>query len=88
MWQVYILECGNGSLYTGITNNLPKRLVSHASGKGAVYTRTHLPIKLVYSEVHPSKSSALKREAQIKRLSRLQKASLFLGNSRGKIGLT
>ncbi|NLX82464.1 MAG: GIY-YIG nuclease family protein [Clostridiales bacterium] len=73
---VYILECRGGSLYTGWTNNLSKRLAEHAQGKGARYTRSRLPVKLVYHEVCESASDAMKREAQIKKYSRQQKLAL------------
>jgi predicted GIY-YIG superfamily endonuclease len=69
-WLVYLLRCSDGSLYTGITNNLPKRLKAHAAGKASKYTRSRLPVKLAYSEPQKSKSAALKREAAIKRLRR------------------
>lgn len=73
---VYILQCSDGSLYTGWTDNLPKRLMAHQSGKGAKYTKGRRPVKLVYSENLPDKSSALKREWFIKKLSRKDKLIL------------
>jgi len=76
-WLVYVLRCGDGSLYTGITNDLPKRLKTHGAGKASKYTRSRLPVKLVYSEPRKSKSAALKREAAIKKLPRPHKNSLF-----------
>ena len=76
-WLVYILHCRDGSLYTGITNDLPKRLKAHNAGKASRYTRSRLPVALVYSEPQKSKSSALKREAAIKKLSRLRKDQLL-----------
>ena len=75
-WLVYILHCSDGSLYTGITNDLPKRLKAHATGRASKYTRSRLPVKLVYSEPQRSKSAALKREAAIKGLRRAQKDRL------------
>ena len=75
-WLVYALWCRDGSLYTGITNNLPKRLKAHATGRASRYTRSRLPVQLAYAEPQPSKSTALKREAAIKRLSRKQKEQL------------
>jgi predicted GIY-YIG superfamily endonuclease len=75
-WVVYALWCRDGSLYTGITNNLPKRLIAHAAGRASRYTRSRLPVQLAYAEPQPSKSTALKREAAIKRLSRKQKELL------------
>lgn len=79
MHFVYILECGDGSLYTGWTTNLEDRLRVHNSGKGAKYTRSHLPVKLLYSESFSEKSQALKREAEIKKLTRPQKEALIEG---------
>ena len=69
-WFVYLARCGDGSIYTGITNDLGARLEAHNNGKGASYTRGRPPIKLVYSETVENRSAALKREAAIKRLSR------------------
>ena len=74
---VYILRCGDGSLYTGWTKNLEKRLAAHASGKGAKYTRSRLPVELVYSEAFPSPHQAMSRERQIKTLSRREKLELI-----------
>lgn len=76
-WLVYILRCRDGSLYTGITNDLAKRLKTHAAGKASRYTRSRLPVTLVYTVPHRSKSSALKREAAIKRLTRRAKIALL-----------
>ena len=75
-WLVYLLRCSDDSLYTGITNDLPKRLQAHAAGKASKYTRSRLPVTLAYAETGPSKSAALKREAAIKRLRRAQKERL------------
>lgn len=75
-WLVYLLRCRDGSLYTGITNDLPKRLEAHAAGKASKYTRSRLPVRLAYSEPQRSKSAALKREAAIKKLSRKGKLLL------------
>ena len=75
-WLVYILRCSDGSLYTGITNDLPKRLKAHAAGKASRYTRSRLPLALAYSEPQKSKSAALKRELAIKRLRRAEKEKL------------
>lgn len=72
-WYVYILKCADGSLYTGMTNDLSKRLKQHNLAKGARYTSGRLPVELLWSEATPSKGEALKREIQIKKLSRLQK---------------
>ena len=76
-WIVYLLRCRDGSLYTGITNDLSKRLKVHAAGKASRYTRSRLPVSLAYTEPQPSKSRALKREAAIKKLSRRQKDILI-----------
>ena len=74
---VYMLRCGDGSLYTGWTNNLEQRLEAHASGKGAKYTKGRQPLALVYFEEHPDKSCALKREMEIKQLTKAQKEALL-----------
>lgn len=78
-WYVYILECGDGTLYTGITDDVQRRLAAHQAGKGAKYTRGRGPLKLRYQEVCESYSHALRREVQIKRLNRQEKLKL-LGN--------
>ena len=76
-WVCYLLRCADDTLYCGITNDLEKRLAAHNAGEGAKYTRGRLPVSVVYSEVCEDKSSALKREMQIKRLSRSAKKSLL-----------
>ncbi|MCE2725373.1 MAG: GIY-YIG nuclease family protein [Planctomycetaceae bacterium] len=76
-WLVYLLRCRDGSLYTGITNDLPKRLKAHAAGRASKYTRSRLPVRLAYKEAQRSKSAALKREAAIKRLRRAEKDRLL-----------
>lgn len=73
---VYILRCGDGSLYTGATTDVVRRLALHRSGKGAKYTRSHLPVELAYQEQMEDWPSALRREAAIKRMSRAQKLAL------------
>lgn len=73
MWFVYILLCLDNSLYTGSTNDLEKRLDTHKSGKGGKYTRSHKPLRMIYSEEFKSKSEALKREAEIKSWTRSKK---------------
>lgn len=78
-WYVYILRCGDGTLYTGITDNVPRRLAAHRSGKGAKYTRGRGPLELVYQEQVPGKSAALKREIALKRLSKSEKERLIEG---------
>ena len=79
MYYIYMLQCADGSLYTGWTTNLEERLRVHNSGKGAKYTRSHLPVTLVYYETLPDKSAALKREIEIKKLTRSQKEALIKG---------
>lgn len=79
-WYVYILRCGDGSLYCGITPDMKRRLEQHRSGKGAKYTRGRGPLELVYCEALPSHSDALKREIAIKRLTRAQKLDLIAKN--------
>lgn len=66
MWFVYVIQCSDGSFYTGATNNLKKRFLEHKTGKGGRYTRSHKPVKIVYSESFLTKSEALKKEAEIK----------------------
>jgi putative endonuclease len=75
-WLVYVLRCRDGSLYTGITNDLPKRLAAHLAGRASRYTRSRLPVTVVYTEPKGSKSTALKREAAIKKLRRSEKDRL------------
>lgn len=77
IWHVYILRCGDGSLYTGISNDVGERVKKHNAGKGAAYTRSHLPVELVWKEKVKSESAAKKREAQIKRLARKDKQILI-----------
>lgn len=74
---VYMLSCADGSLYTGWTNDLAKRLDNHQAGKGAKYTRSRLPVMLVYHETYETKSEARKRECAIKKLTRQQKQQLI-----------
>ena len=74
---VYILRCGDGTLYTGWTNDLEKRVRAHAAGRGAKYTRSRLPVELVYREAVPDRGGAMRREAQIKRLTRSEKLALI-----------
>lgn len=83
-WYLYILRCGDGSLYTGITVDVARRLEMHRSGKGAKYTRGRGPLKLVYREECSSYSEALRREREVKRLTRQQKLELIKQNSVSK----
>jgi putative endonuclease len=76
----YILSCGDGSLYTGWTNDVEKRLAAHNAGRGGKYTRGRLPVRLVYREAFASRSEAMRRESAIKRLSRAEKLALICGN--------
>ena len=76
-WYVYILRCRDDTLYTGITDDLNRRLEAHNAGKGAKYTRGRGPVKLCYSEEQESYSAALKREYAIKQLSRAEKLALM-----------
>ena len=78
IWHAYMVRCSDGTLYTGITNDLEKRIEAHNSGRdGARYTRSRRPVTLVYSEQVKSKSAAAKLEYQIKRLPRLKKNNLI-----------
>ena len=77
--MVYVLRCRDGSLYTGITNDLPRRLALHASGKASAYTRSRRPLALAYQEPLRDRSAALRREAAIRRLSRAEKLALCSG---------
>lgn len=76
-WKLYMLRCGDGSLYTGITTDVEKRLEAHRSGKGAKYTRGRGPLELVYWEECGDHSTALKRECTVKGLSRSEKMMLI-----------
>jgi putative endonuclease len=76
-WCVYILLCNDKTLYTGVTNNLEKRLRDHEAGSGAKYTRGRGPLKLLYRENHETRSQAQKREFHIKTLSRQDKLDLI-----------
>ncbi len=81
MYFVYILECGDGSLYTGISNDVERRFDEHKKGKGGHYTKSRKAVRLLYTEPHPDKSSALKREAEIKKWPREKKLSLIHGKN-------
>jgi len=78
-WWVYILECADGTLYTGATPNVRSRLIKHNKGKASKYTRSRLPVKVVWRQEHPNKSIAMKREAAIKKLTRKQKEDMIAG---------
>lgn len=77
IWYLYILRCGDDSLYTGITTDVDRRLAAHRSGKGAKYTRGRGPLSLVYRETYGSHGQALRRELEIKALSREEKLQLI-----------
>lgn len=79
MYTVYIIECADQSLYTGITTDLPRRFAEHQAGTGGHYTRAHKPVRVVYKESQPNRSAASVREAAIKRLSRTEKLTLIHG---------
>ena len=78
-WYLYILRCGDGTLYTGITTDVQKRLETHRSGKGAKYTRGRQPLELAYRETCGSHSHALRRELEVKKLTRQGKEALIAG---------
>ena len=84
-WYVYMLRCRDNSLYTGSTNNLDHRLAVHNAGKGAKYTKTRLPVTMVYRETCEDKSAALKRECAIKQLTKAQKEKLCKENQQGTL---
>ena len=83
-WYVYILRCGDDTLYTGITDDVPRRFKAHQNGKGAKYTRGRGPLTVAYTEEQPDKSAALKREIAIKKLTRPQKEVLCAGWTENK----
>ena len=79
-WFLYILQCSDQSLYTGIAKNVLHRVTEHRSGHGSKYVRSRLPVKLVYSKKFSNQSEALKHEAKIKKLSHLKKLLLLINN--------
>ncbi len=81
MYYVYILECKGGSLYTGITTDVKRRFLEHQSGIGGRYTRAKRALRIVYTEEHPNRSSASKREAEIKSWRREKKRMLYTSSS-------
>ena len=76
-WWVYILRCGDGTLYTGTAADVERRLAAHRRGRGAKYTRGRGPLAVVYREACPDRGAALRREAAVKRLSREEKLRLM-----------
>lgn len=81
-WAVYLLRCGDGSLYAGATADLPRRVRQHQAGRGARYTRSHLPVELVWWVRARDRSAALRREAALKRLTRAEKLRLLQAGRR------
>jgi putative endonuclease len=79
-WSVYLLRCGDGTLYCGIALDAEARLEAHRCGKGAKYTKGRGPLELVHVESHPDKSTALRREREIKRMDRAAKLQLMKGS--------
>jgi putative endonuclease len=77
-WFVYILNCADGTLYTGITNDLDRRIKAHNAGTASKYTRVRRPVSIVYSEEVETKGNALRRELQIKRLTRSEKMAIIM----------
>jgi putative endonuclease len=75
-WTVYLVRCHDGTLYTGVTTDLERRLAQHNAGSGAAYTRSRLPVRVIYCEEAADRSSALRREHAIKRLTRAEKEGL------------
>lgn len=82
-FYVYMLRCADGTLYTGYTDDPERRARVHNAGKGAKYTRSRLPVELVYREALGDKSAALRREREIKKLTRAQKLALIAAQDRG-----
>jgi putative endonuclease len=80
MYFVYILLCCDGSYYTGSTNNVKKRFKDHLEGRGARYTKSHKPVKVVYQEKYFTKARALSREAELKKWTKVKKENLIVLN--------
>ena len=85
MHYIYILSCNDGTLYTGWTTDLTKRLAVHNAGKGAKYTRSRLPVKMVYYESFRNQSDALRRECEIKKMSKSEKLRLIQSKTAEKV---
>ena len=77
IWHLYIVECRDGTFYTGITDDIPRRMEQHSSGKGAKYTRGRGPVQLRYQEECGTHSEALRREIEVKKLTRQEKLKLI-----------
>lgn len=84
MHYTYMVQCGDGTLYTGYTTDVVRRTKEHNRGKGAKYTRSRLPVSLVYYEVHETKTDAMKREYDLKQLTRVEKLKLIEEFHRGE----
>ncbi len=80
-WYLYMVRCADDTIYTGISIDVSARVTKHNSGRGAKYTSTRLPVRLIYSESQPDRISAMKREVQVKRWSRKMKEDLVKGFS-------
>ncbi|OQW71811.1 MAG: endonuclease [Proteobacteria bacterium ST_bin11] len=80
-WSVYIIECDDGSFYTGISTDVHRRFLQHGAGQGAKYFRARRPLKVIYAESGHTRSSASRREAAIKTLSRVEKMELIVSES-------
>ena len=76
VWYLYILRCGDGTLYTGITDNVEKRLAAHRAGRGAKYTRGRGPLELLHTEEYPDRAAASRREWEVKHMTRREKLQL------------
>jgi putative endonuclease len=85
-WHVYIVRCSDGTLYTGVTNDVDTRVAAHNAGRGAKYTRTRLPVLLVYAEPAGARGDALRREHQIKQMTRQRKGRLIVTQFAGSGG--
>ena len=81
IWHLYLVRCADDTIYTGISIDVEARIEKHNSGRGAKYTQTRLPVRLIYSESQPDRVSAMKREVQVKRWSRKMKEDLVKGFS-------
>ncbi|WP_117156707.1 GIY-YIG nuclease family protein [Paraliobacillus quinghaiensis] len=80
---VYVLECSDGTLYTGYTNNLKKRIAKHEAGKGAKYTRGRGPFQLKYHQVYGTKQEAMQAEYRLKQLKKVEKLQVITANKKG-----
>ena len=83
-WFVYILRCADGTLYAGITKDVKRRRQQHNTGTASRYTRSRIPVRLVYHEAHPSQSSALKRELAIKAMTRKEKLAMIRSRKKAR----